>query len=268
MTELSFLNFFLGVAFILAPIMTKNFFLKGSKVYSRVHLISLAVILIAVLSELNYLVIVWPLFCLFGFSLYLKQERAQIFSIKGFATCIPFAFSLISAAWFVAGVNDLQMLGYQINFSFYAALHGGILGWLFVGCLARLANRVNSDKFYLYACYVCLILFLCVAFGIDGVPYIKRIGTIGLSIIVPLSIAKFFLIVRKENSFAPFFAAASFIAVVFTMILALLNQFWVIHPTMIFGVPVMTLSHGFINTFVVAPCFYVGIRKSSYGVEA
>ena len=66
-TEIAFLNLFLCVALVLAPLMTNKFFLNDSKVYSDAHKISLFVLLIGVALSLNYLSVVWPLFCSFGF---------------------------------------------------------------------------------------------------------------------------------------------------------------------------------------------------------
>ncbi len=103
MHELIFLNLFLSVAFVLAPLMTNRFFLNGSKIYSDVHKMALTVLLVSAVLNVNYLTGVWLLFCVFGFVLYLKKHFRLICSFKGVATCIPFLFSLISATWFFAG---------------------------------------------------------------------------------------------------------------------------------------------------------------------
>ncbi len=266
MTELSILNLFLCVAFILAPFMTNNFFLGGSAIYSRAHASSLFVLLLAMIFELRCAYIAWPIFCIFGFFLYLKQERQLILSTKGIASCIPFVFSLISSVWFVAGANDLRLLGYNENWSYYAALHGSILGWLFVGCLAFLSKSPRASRLYLFGCYICLFLFLFVAFGIDGVPYIKRIGVIGLSVLVPLSIGFFLFKLKKEKRLSIILSVISLFSIILAMAIAILNEFWVGIPRVVFGMPFMTATHGVINTIFTLPCFYLAIRLATQDI--
>ncbi len=263
MTELSFLIFLTIVAFVLAPVMTTNFFLKDSQAYSRLHAVALILLLIGGVLKINWMTAIWPLFCIFGFFHYLRQERWHIFSVRGLASCIPFVFSLISSAWFFAGTNDLHLLGYNINWSFYAALHGSILGWFFVGCLAYLSKKQNANKSYLFGCYLCLILFLLVAFGIDGIPYIKRVGVIGFSILVPFLIWLFTFNLNKENRLSFFFATISLFSIISSMTIAALNEFWPDFPKVVFGMPLMTLSHGFINALFTVPCFYLAIRLAT-----
>lgn len=263
MTELSFLIFLLVVAFILAPFMTKIFFLSKSQAYSRFHAVALVLLLIGHVLDLNWIAAIWPLFCIFGFFLYLKQERWHIFSMKSLASCIPFVFSLISSAWFFAGTNDLYLLGYNKNWSFYAALHGSVLGWFFVGCLAYLSKRPNASRAYLFGCYLCLILFLFVAFGIEGIHYIKRAGVVGLSILVPFLIGLFTFNLKKENRLSFFFSVVSLFSIAISMTIAILNEFWVDFPKVAFGMPFMTLTHGFINVFFTVPCFYLAIRLAT-----
>lgn len=261
MTEPILLDFFLGVAFILAPLMTKKFFLKDSKLYSHVHKISLMVLLMGAVLGLDIFAVVWPLFCAFGFLLYLKIEHKTIFSIQGIATCIPFLLSLISAVWFFAGVNDLHLLGYDRIWSFYAALHGGFLGWLFIGCLAFLAKKESSGRVYLWGCHLCLIFFLCVAFGIDGIPYIKRVGVVGLSLLVPLPIGFYAFSLKNKGKLSLFFAVTSLLLIIVSMALAVLNEFASgFFPRFISGLPIMVIAHGFINALLAVPCFYLAIR--------
>lgn len=264
MTEVSILYLFLGVAFIFAPIMTKIFFLNASVLYSRTHSAALVVLIIGWALGINWLAVVWPLFCFFGFFLYIKQEGLQIFSATGLASCIPFAFSLISATWFFAGANDLYLLGYGKTWSFYAALHGGVLGWFFLGCLSYLSthSEMIRARAYLFSCYLCLLLFLSIAFGIDGVPHIKRIGVIGLSILVPLSIGLFLFDGKKRTPGSFFFGVISFSSIAVSMSIAVLNEFWIGFTKLILGMPLMTLTHGLINVLFTIPCFYLSIRLS------
>lgn len=265
MTELSLLIFCLGVAFVFAPFMTKNFFLRNSQLYSRVHILSLLILLGAGVLGFNWIAVIWPLFCVFGFLLYFNQERQLIFSVKGFASCIPFLFSLISSVWFFSGINDLHLLGYNKNWSYYAALHGSILGWLFVGCLAKLSKGPNASNVYLFGCYLCFLLFLTVVFGIDGIPNIKRLGVIGLSVFVPFAIGLFTFNLKKENRLSLFFAVISLFSIAASMTIAILNEFWVNFPKVAFGMPIMTLTHGLINALFTVPCFYMAVRLAPEG---
>lgn len=260
MTEFILFNLFLGIAFVLAPLMTNHFFLNNSKIYSLVHKIALIVLLIGAVLNLNYTSIVWPLFCIYGVILYLKNEYKFVFSLQGIPTSIPFIFSLISATWFFAGVNNLHLLGYNQAWSFYAALHGSFLGWIFVGCLAFLSQRSNSNKFYLWGCYLSLVLFLCVAFGIDGIPYIKRVGLIGFTLLVPLMIGLYAVNLKNKNHRSRFLLAVSLISIVLSMTLAVLNEFWATGPRIAFGIPIMVFTHGFLNAVITIPCFFLAIR--------
>ena len=260
MTELIFLKFFLSVAFVLAPLMTRRFFLNNSKIYSDAHKVALVVLLIGAVLKVNYLSGVWPLFCAFGFLLYLKAQYRIIISLRAFATYIPMLFSLISATWFFAGANDLHLLGYNRPWSFYAALHASFLGWMFIGCLAFLSRRKNSSKLYLWGCFLSFVFFLFVAFGIDGTPYIKRLGFIGFSMIVPLLIGFYAFNLKKENRSSRYLAALSVLSIVAAMTLAILNEFWIDAPRMAFGIPIMVFAHGLLNAIVTIPCFFLAIR--------
>lgn len=263
MTELVFLNLFLGVAFVLAPLMTSRFFLSSSRLYLAAHKVALAVLFFGAILKLNYLAGVWPLFCALGLLLHLKNESKSGFSANVVASIIPFAFSLISAVWFFAGVNDLQLLGYGKAWSFYAALHGSYLGWMFVGCLALLSKRPNSSRLYLWGCYLSFIFFLCVAFGIDGIPYIKRVGVVGLSLLVPSLIGLYAFSLTEANKTSRYLAALSLLSIAASMALALLNEFWPALPRLAFGLPIMVIAHGFLNAMLAVPCFYLAIRTET-----
>lgn len=254
------LNLFLGIAFVLAPLMTNHFFLNNSRTYSDAHKVALIILLIGAGFGLNYLAIVWPLFCVFGFVLYSAKQARPLFLIGNAANYIPFLFSLISATWFFAGVNDLHLLGYNRAWSFYAALHGSFLGWLFVGCLAFLSKRSKENRTYLYACYLSLLFFLFVAFGIDGIPYIKRIGVLGLSFMVPVLIGIYSFRLKGNQHYSKILSTLSLCAIIASMALAILNEFWLSAPRVAFGIPIMVLAHGFLNAVITIPCFYLAIR--------
>lgn len=256
MTGIFLLNCFLFFGFVLAPLMTNNFFLDRSKAYSYGHKLSLIVLLCSALLNLNYAAIIWPLFCAYGFFLYLKNERKSVFSLKGLAGCISFIFSLIASAWFVAGTFDFYLLGYSKAWSFYAALHGIFLGWIFVGCLAFLSKRKTQKNIYLLGCYLSFLLFLLVAFGIDGVPYIKRIGVVGFSLMMPFLIGYYAFNLKKENKLSIFLSFISLFSIILSMTLAVLNEFWAGFPRVVFNIPVMVLTHGLMNALFTVPCFF------------
>lgn len=260
MAEILILNCFLFVALILAPLVTKTFFLKGSKAYSLGHTISLLILLCGALLNLDHTAVIWPLFCAWGFFLYLKNESKFIFSITGLARCIPFLFSLISSIWLIAGIYDLHLLGYNKAWSFYAALHGIFLGWIFVGCLAFIAGRKKSKKIYALGCYLSLVFFLFVAFGIDGVAYIKRIGVVGFSLLMPLLIGHYLFNLKKKNKLSMALSALSLFSIFLSMTLAILNEFWIGFPKIVADVPVMVLTHGTLNAFLAVPCFFLAIK--------
>lgn len=239
--------------------MTNKFFLNNSSIYSDAHKISLFILLTSTILRFNYLSVVWVGFCFFGFFLYLKKENKLIFSINGLVGCIPFIFSLISSVWFVAGVNDLQLLGYNRTWSFYAALHGSFLGWILIGCLAFLSRRANSSKFNLWGCFFCFTFFLLVAFGIDGLPYAKRIGVVGFSLVVPFLLAHYAFNVKNQNKTSFYWATLSLFSIAVTMTLAVLNEFWAATPRIAFGIPIMVLVHGFMNALLTVPCFFLAI---------
>lgn len=258
--ELPLLKFLLTLAFVLAPLMTYAFFLDGSRLYANMHKGALLVLLLGSLTNLSFLAAIWPLFCAFGFLLYLKTTGKNVLTRVGLAGCIPFVFSLISSLWFFAGSNDLHLLGYDREWSFYAALHGAFIGWLFVGCLAFLAKRAESSPVYLWGCYLALVLFLLVAFGIDGVPYIKRIGVVGFSLLVPFSIGRFSFGTEGRSRTL---ALASLSAIALSMIIAVSNEFWPVLPAKTFDISTMVLTHGLLNAIVAIPCFYLAIRITS-----
>jgi predicted DCC family thiol-disulfide oxidoreductase YuxK len=153
-------------------------------------------------------------------------------------------------------VNDLHLLGYDRSWSSYAALHGSFLGWILVGCFAFLAKRPGASRLYLWGCYLTLVFFLLIAFGIDGVPHIKRIGVVGLTFVVPGLIGLYAFEIKNRNSTAFRLSALSFVSIVASMGLALGNEFWVTVP--------MVVTHGLLNAVLTVPCFYFAVR---YGRE-
>lgn len=259
MTEVALLKLILFLGYILAPIATNKFILNSSKLYSIAHKICLTIVAIGLVFNLNSVTFIWLLFCISGAFVYLNNERLSVFTISGIAKGIPFVFSIISSLWFFSAANDLHLLGYDQAWSLYAALHGCFLGWIFVGCLAFLSTQKELGKFYLFACYLSFVLFLFVAFGIDGVAYLKQVGVVGFSLLVPIIIGIYVFSLKKENLSSLVFSWVSLGSIVLSMGVALLNEFWINFPKILIGLPTMVLIHGFLNAFIVLPFFVLAI---------
>jgi hypothetical protein len=265
MTEVVLLHGLVLCSFVAAPHATSRLFLRRSKRYEMAYVLALLGLVVSAALDVRPLAGLWPLFCAFGFVLHLSNEGRRVLSVRGVARCIPFVFSLVSATWFVAARNDLKLLGYPPNWSFYAALHGSVLGWLVIGCTAHLASREKGPGLYLWSCYLSLPLFLFVAFGIDGVAHLKRIGAVGLSLLVPLVIGRFALELRGGPRTPLLLALISVLGVVASMTLALFNEFWVGFPRILLGMPTMVLLHGCLNALIVGPAFSLAIASAQEG---
>lgn len=260
MSEIALLSLLLAFAFLLGPWMTNQFYLNASKLYFRIHILSLVLMIFGFFLDESRLFAAWPAFCLIGFLIFLNQERAKLISPWGVAACITFVFSLISAVWFFAGSNGLHLLGYNQTWSFYAALHSSYLGWLFVGCMAYLAAQRGASKIYLYSCFLVLFCFLLVAFGINGIPHIKRIGVIALSILIPVVIGFHAWNSKAANRVSRIMSLLSFISICGAMLMAILYEFWPSSPRALLGLPIMVVTHGILNALVTLPCFFLAIR--------
>jgi hypothetical protein len=130
------------------------------------------------------------------------------------------------------------------------------LGWSLIGCLAYLARRQNNGSYiYLIGSYLCIVLFLCIALGIDGIPYYKAIGVLAVSFLVPFFIGYYIFTLNKGNKKSLYLACISLFAIIISIILALNNEF----SEAALGVSKMISTHGFINALVVIPSFYLAI---------
>lgn len=240
--ENNLLYSYLAIGLVLAPLMTNHFFLSCSRIYRLAHFFTLGIVATAFLTNFTPLTFVWPVFCAFGAILFLTRKD------KTLPAAVPFLFSLISSSWFAAGTNDLHLLGYNRDWSLYAALHGAFLGWMLFGCFAKAQFK--------YGTFLGLILFLCVAFGIDGVPYVKRVGVIGLSILVPYLIGKFAIQSKQKLAFV------SLGSVIVTLTLAVMYEFVLEEAVTVFGMPLMVFVHGGLNAVVTVPCFVAAVFLS------
>ena len=265
-TELDFLNVLIMVSFVLAPIVTNILLLQNSKSYGIGHVLSLGVVIIGFLLDMTILFFIWPIFCVFGLFLQLKNRRNDLFSLKSIASFIPFVFSIIASIWFVSGSNDYHLLGYDKHWSLYAALHGNYLGWLFVGCLvsASSSNRPKHPWFTL-GCYLSLVLFLMVSFGINGFPLLKDVGVIGLALVVPFFIGLHAFTTKHRIS--KFLSGLGLLGILFTMSLAVINEFAVLKPPLFLEVRSMVSLHGVVNALVVIPFFCLAVSLESGGIK-
>ncbi len=243
--------------------MTSRFLLPDDAWYRPLHVVVLAVVVVGCGLGHGVVALAWPVFCAVGGLAFLRRRWSQLRSIGGAASLVPFAFSMVSAVWLVAGQNDLRLLGYTPAWSAYAALHGSVLGWLFVGCLVELAARPGARRVYGWSCFVVFALFLCVAFGIDGVPVLKRVGVLGLAVVVPGLIARFALDQRTHGGPAFRWSLPSLLGVGVTMGLALAHEFRPGVLGSLWGLPTMVVVHGVMNAVVVVPAFFLAVLAST-----
>ncbi len=207
------------------------------------------------------LCVVWLSFSAASFALFLRSRASSLRTRGVLAACVPFLFSNIAAVWLVAGANDLHLLGYDTQFSYYAALHGNVLGWILVGALAGLAQRGGPERrVYLASVLVCLVSFLLLAFGIDQLRALKPLGVVGLSLALPASQLAFLRSVWPRHRTAFALGCVSLAGLVFTMGLAWHNELSMPAFLAVAGLRGMVSVHGTINALIVAPCFLAAVR--------
>ncbi|MBK6696550.1 MAG: hypothetical protein IPG50_30825 [Myxococcales bacterium] len=194
MSELTLLRVLLLLAMAMGPLGTHRFFFaEQSRLRVGAHVLALACAALGLFLDAPVLCGAWLLFCAGSFALFLgerasREGAAALRSPDVLAASVPFLFSNIAAVWLVGGANDLRILGYGTAFSYYAALHGNVLGWILVGALAGLAQRGGPERrVYLASVLVCLVSFLLLAFGIDQLRALKPLGVVGLSLALPAS---------------------------------------------------------------------------------
>lgn len=213
-------------------------------------------------SWLSWLCVAWPLFCAGSFALFLRRRfahlRSRLRSPWELAKCVPFVFSIVAAGWLVGGANDLGILGYGPHFSFYAALHGNVLGWLLVGAFAILADPERRfGRVHLAVIAVCFVSFFLIAFGIDQLRWLKPIGVAGLTIAIPVGQVCF--VRGARNAKARVLGMLSLLIFIGTMTLAWLNEAAMLGTMQIAEVRVMVSLHGILNAAVVAPSFLAAV---------
>jgi hypothetical protein len=230
--------------------------------WSIAHLVALVCAGVGLVSPWPQLCVVWLLYCAGSFGLFLVARARSLASPSVLAAFVPFLFSNVAAVWLVAGSNELRLLGYGMIFSYYASLQGDVLGWIFVGAIAILADRKDLGRernVYVGAALVCFVSFLLVALGIDQLRTLKPIGVAGLSIALPLAQLLFLRGVRTRHRVAFVLGCLSFAGLVFTMVLAWGNELAMPVLGQVAGTRAMVSVHGVSNALIVAPCFLLAV---------
>jgi len=241
--------------------MTRKFFLDNSKKYLLAHGITLTILAVAYTFSIFELSFAWLIFCIFGLIVYFKKNLARPLTIEVLAGSIPFVFSIISSVWFVSGTNNFFLLGYDKIWSFYASLHGAYLGWILIGLFVVISRVFIGplNKIYLSCSFLFLVLFLLIAFGIDGVPIIKPIGAFGIIILTPLLIGFYNHSLFKKKGASFYLASIGLLSLLYTLYLAAANEIGFLTPLTFLNNPSMVSIHGLINGFVAIPCLFFAI---------
>ena len=256
LSELSLLRALLLASMALGPLATRGLFPARSRLRDAAHLGALACAAAGMLAPAPALTVVWLLFCAGSFAGYLHARAAALRSPAALATCVPFVFSNIAATWLVGGTNELHLLGYGVHFSYYAALHGNVLGWLVLGTVATLADPPGPHRrLYLATILVALASFLLIAFGIDQLRALKPIGVVGLSVVLPGAQLVFLRGAWSRSRPGFVLGVISLTTLALTMALAWQNELALPVLQAIPGIRGMVSVHGLLNTLVVAPCF-------------
>lgn len=256
---MTFLKFFLGIAFILGPLANNRFILQ-SQIYSHLHIPAFLCAFFCLVFKWSFLSFIWFGYCIYGVIAFIVKNKSNLFSINTTLGLIPLVFSNTAAVWFVAGSNDFQMLGYNVNWSYYAALHGNFLGWIFTACLVYLAQK-EFHLSYKFGGIFILISFLMIALGIDGVPYLKRLGLLSLTVLIPMYILIFILNTKSPSKI---YAIISFLGILITMGFAIGHEFSILSTDTFLGARSMITIHGSINALISIPMFYIAIVKNEF----
>ncbi len=265
MNELQLLRALLIFGSLVAPLGTDRCLLRGrpSPVLQGAAALCFAA---ALLSPMAWLSGVWFLYRGSLLGLYLVECRrrcnrqSRVGAVVGF---VPFLFSAIAATWVTGATLNLRILDYGELFSLYAAVHSTFLGWILVGAIAVLAATSQTYKgIYQGMVLLCLGSFLLIAFGIDGLAFIKPIGVAGLSFALPG--AMLVLVLSEGPGIPRTCATLSLTSLVATMALAWLNEFGLLSfdaiPVPGLGaVRTMTSVHGLLNATLVAPMFLLSV---------
>jgi hypothetical protein len=269
MTELDLLRALLLISLALAPLGTHRLLLPPSTWAAPAHAAAWCCAAVGLFSSLPALCGVWLLYCVASLGHFLWDRGGRLRSAHELAGCVPFVFSIIASIWTVAGANDLRLLGYGATFSYYAALHGNVLGWMLLGPLAVLAQRdLPQRKVYLAAVLVSFGSFLLVAIGIDGQPALKPLGVLGISIVLPIAQLVFLGQSWTSCRAAFFLACASLLGLATTLVFAWQHELGLLSLTETLGVRPMVSVHGLVNGVVVAPSFLLAVALETRAAGA
>lgn len=256
MSEIVMLRLLLVAAMMGAPLITREFLLTASKLHDVTHVVAFLLTVVALFIDWPQLSVVWLLYCLFAFGLFVREsvaQRGRRWTVHQALRLFPFVFSVVGALWLVSGANDFGLLGYGIFFSYYAALHGHVLGWMLIGSMILLATRpTRFQQWYLVAGLVSVVSFFLIAFGIDGVPFIKPAGVTGLTLAI--GCAQILFLFEKRSKSATALGLISLLGFSLTLLLAWRHELNLPVGEGLLGVRPMVSLHGFINSVVVAPC--------------
>jgi hypothetical protein len=239
---------------LVAPFGTRQLFANASRLHVIAH--GAAWICAAIgLFAAPLFTIGWLVFTVGSALVFLRARVSTLFTPTTLAAGVPFVFSNIAALWLVGGSNNLHLLGYGPEYSYYAALHGNVLGWIVLGALAILVDRSHERRVYVASMFVCLVSFLLIAFGIDKLRALKPFGIAGLSIALTASLLVFLRTAWSRNRTAFAIGCISAAGLAFTMALAWRNELVTPIFVGVLGVRGMVSVHGVLNALVVGPCF-------------
>lgn len=260
MTELDLLRALLLLSLALAPLGTHRLLLPPSRWATAAHAVAWLCAALGLFTSLSALCGAWLVYCVASFARFVRHRAARLRSPYELAGCVPFVFSLIASVWIVGGANELHILGYGARFSYYAALHGNVLGWMMVGPIAVLAGQDRPHRnLYLAAVVVSFASFLLVAIGINGHPAIKPMGVLGLSVVIPLAQLAFLRRAWTTHKAAFALGCASVLGLAITLALAWQHELGLLSLPAVLGTRPMVSVHGLINGIVVAPCFLLAV---------
>ncbi|WP_167836858.1 thiol-disulfide oxidoreductase DCC family protein [Leptospira ryugenii] len=259
MEEFLLLQCFLFVGFILAPIATNQFLLQNNRSYSDAHKISICFLFIGHYFSVQYLALVWPLFCGYGFYLYCRTPVLNKFSAEWLVLALPFLFSFLSASWYVADALGLKLLGYDQRWSYYASLHSIYLGWIFLICIGYLSNFKSKFLYQFYSLFA-ILCFLLVALGMEGIPLMKPIAVFGLTLSLPLLFLLISIQLKGRGRKSLLFSSISFVAICTSMALVISHEFFPGFPNIAFGISLMGLTLGLLNALIAITCLYLSIH--------
>lgn len=272
MTEFDLLHILLLVSMAVAPYGTSRFVADPSPRRVASHLGALACAAAGLFSPLRFFSVGWLIFCAGSLGLFVLRALRQHDVSRAphrLTMAVPLLFSNIAAVWLVGGTSDLRILGYGPAFSFYAALHGNVLGWMVIGAMAALASEDPAHRrIHVTAVLVSFLSFLSIAVGIDQLRALEVVGMIGLSVAIPVSQLAFLSTVWTRHRLAFALGGVSLLGLLFTMLLAWQHELNLPTFPPALGVRSMVSVHGLLNAVVVGPSFLLAVALAARSARA